>query len=235
MRKPALLFLSFLALSGLAAGGLLTWRTLRSLPRDRSVMEWIRHPAGHPDWSLTAGARCPGAPFQFPTGGFIGYIWDDSFRPGHRHTGLDIFGGGQPGDTPVYAAYDGYLTRLPDWKSSLIVRVPADPLDPSRQIWVYYTHMAGPDGASLIDPAFPPGTSEVFVKAGDLLGRQGNFSGTPGSPVGVHLHISIVKDDGQGGFLNESRIANTLDPSPYFGMPLNANQPVAPVPGCPSP
>ncbi|HMN61746.1 MAG TPA: hypothetical protein PJ988_15355 [Anaerolinea sp.] len=233
MRKPALLILSLLALSGLTAGGLLTWRTLRSLPRDRRVIEWIRHPADHPDWSLTAGARCPAAPFQFPTDGFIGYVWDDSFRPGHRHTGLDIFGGGQPGDTPVYAAYDGYLTRLPDWKSSLIVRIPADPLDPSRQIWVYYTHMAGPDGASLIDPAFPPGASEVFVSAGTLLGHQGNFSGTPGSPVGVHLHISIVKDDGQGGFLNESRIANTLDPSPYFGMPLNANQPVPAIPACP--
>ena len=47
-----------------------------------------------------------------PTDGFIGYLWDDSFRPGHRHQGIDIFGGGQPGDTPVYAAADGYLTRL---------------------------------------------------------------------------------------------------------------------------
>jgi len=237
MRKRGLwiaLFFALAALAALAAGGLLLWRTLRSLPRDRKVVEWIRHPAMHPEWSLTAGSRCADAPFQLPTDGFIGYVWDDSFRPGHRHTGLDIFGGEQPGVTPIYAAYDGYLTRLPDWKSSLIIRIPADPLQPDRQIWTYYTHMADPGGDSLIDAAFPPGSREVFVAAGTLLGRQGNFSGTPGSPVGVHLHFSIVQDDGQGGFRNESRIANTLDPSPYFGMPLNANRTLLPVPGCPT-
>ena len=92
--------------------------------------------------------------------------------------------------------------------------------------------MADEDGNSLIDTAFPPGSSEVFVPAGTLLGHQGNFSGTPGSPVGVHLHFSIVRDDGSGGFLNESRIANTLDPSPYFGMRLNANQATDSIPNC---
>jgi hypothetical protein len=232
-KQIVLILAALAALTALAAGGLLLWRALRSLPRDRSVMEWIRHPALHPEWLVPAGTRCPAAPFQFPTDGFIGYVWDDSFRPGHRHTGLDIFGGRQPGVTPIYAAYDGYLTRLPDWKSSLIIRIPSDPLQPDRQIWTYYTHMADPDGVSLINPAFPPGAREVFVAAGTLLGEQGNFSGTPGSPVGVHLHFSIVRDDGQGGFLNESRIANTLDPSPYFGMSLNANQPLPAVPGCP--
>jgi murein DD-endopeptidase MepM/ murein hydrolase activator NlpD len=60
------------------------------------------------------------------------------------------------------------------------------------------------------------------VEAGTLLGYQGNFSGTPGSPVGVHLHFSIVKDDGKGSFLNELEIRNTLDPSPYLGLPLNS-------------
>ena len=154
------------------------------------------------------------------------------FRPLHRHSGLDIFSGGQPGVAPVYSAYDGYLTRLPDWKSSLIQRIPSDPLQPQRQIWLYYTHLANPQGNSLIDKAIPPGTNEVFVPAGTLLGHQGNFSGTPGSPTGVHLHISIVRDDGAGKFLNESRIENTIDPSPYFGMHLNANQPNEPVPGC---
>jgi len=62
----------------------------------------------------------------------------------------------------------------------------------------------------------------VFVKAGTLLGYQGNFSGTPGSPVGVHLHFSIVRDDGFGNYLNELEIGNTLDPSPYLALPLNA-------------
>jgi hypothetical protein len=29
-------------------------------------------------------------------------------------------------------------------------------------------------------------------------------------------------DDGKGGFRNELDINNTLDPSPYLGLPLNA-------------
>ena len=69
---------------------------------------------------------------------------------------------------------------------------------------------------------FPTGTFEVFVEAGALLGYQGNFSGTPGVPTGIHLHFSIVLDDGQGKFRNELEVANTLDPSPYLGLMLNA-------------
>jgi hypothetical protein len=110
---------------------------------------------------------------------------------------------------------------LPDWKSTVIMRIPSDPLEPNRQIWTYYTHMAYTSGESLIAADFPPGSSEIFVKAGTLLGYQGNYSGTPGNPTGVHLHFSIVKDNGKGGFLNELEIGNTIDPSPYLGMPLN--------------
>jgi hypothetical protein len=200
--------------------------------RDERVMDWIRNPQKHPDWAVVAGKRCGSAPFQLPTSGFIGYLWDDSFRIGHRHQGIDIFGGTVPGQVEVRTAYDGYLSRLPDWKSSLIVRVPSDPLQPGRQIWTYYTHLADPDGVSLIVPEFPMGTSEVWVPAGTLLGRQGNFSGTPGSPVGVHLHFSIVLDDGQGKFRNELQIENTLDPSPYFGLKLNARQNRDEIPLC---
>jgi len=148
-------------------------------------------------------------------------LWDDSFRVGHRHQGIDIFGGGEPGDTPVYAAFDGYLTREQDWKSSVIIRVPSDPLNPGRQIWLYYTHMAYESGESLIAGDFPAGTREMFVRAGTLLGYQGNYSGTPGNPTGVHLHFSVVKDDGAGNYLNELEITNTLDPSAYLGMLLN--------------
>ena len=212
-----------LVLVGLAGGWLLFRRTLQTLPRSAKVSAWVRGDPARAAWLLPSGLRCPGAPFQMPVEGFIGYLWDDSFQLFQRHTGLDIFGPRPPGETPVYAAYDGFLTRLPEWKSSLIVRIPSDPLQPGRQIWTYYTHMANPRGDSFIAPAFPPGTSEVFVKAGMLLGRMGNFSGTPGAPVGVHLHFSIVKDDGKGQFRDERLIGNTLDPSPYFGMQLNAN------------
>lgn len=197
-------------------------------PSDRSkrswmVLQWIRHPEDHADWAVHASDRCGNAPFAIPSTGFIGYLWDDHFQKNHPHQGIDIFGGTEPGVTPVYAAYDGYLTRLEDWKSTVIIRIPSDPLHPGQQIWTYYTHMADANGNSTVDFHFPPGSYEVFVKAGTLLGTQGNYSGTPGSPVGVHLHFSIVKDDGTGKFKNELEIANTLDPSPYFGLDLNAD------------
>jgi len=172
---------------------------------------------------MTAGTRCGDAPFIFPTDGLIGFIWDDSFRPGHRHAGIDIFAGTEVGVTPIVAAYSGYLTRQSDWKSTVIIRVPDDPLEPGRQIWVYYTHMADAQGNPLISSEFPAGTEEVYVEAGTFLGYQGNYSGDPNNPVGLHLHVSIVKDDAFGNFKNELEIENTYDPSPYFGLQLNAN------------
>lgn len=196
------------------------------------VIEYIRDPSTRPNLVMTTGAVCDDAPFIFPTDGLIGFIWDDSFRPGHRHSGLDIFAGTSVGVTPIVAAYPGYLTREADWKSTVIIRVPQDPIDPSRQIWVYYTHMADANGNSYISPEFPQGTQEVFVEAGTFLGYQGNFSGDPLNPVGVHLHISIVEDDGFGNYKNELDIENTYDPSPYFGLPLNANENPDTIPFC---
>ncbi len=214
-------------------GGYLIYRAMRpGANRSLTLMQWLRDKEAHPEWAMRAGQRCDDAPFTFPTDGYIGFLWDDSFRPGHRHQGIDIFAGTEVGVTPVYAAYDGYLTRLPDWKASVIMRVPSDPLQPSRQIWLYYTHMATQDGQSFISAEFPPGTSEVFVPAGTLLGYQGNYSGDPNNPTGIHLHFSIVLDDGRGGFRNELEIANTLDPSPYFGLPLNGRDNVDTIPVC---
>lgn len=169
-----------------------------------------------------AGERCGYAPFTMPTDGYVGFIWGDSFRLGHRHQGIDIFGGEPSGVTPVYAAYPGYLTRHADWKSTVIVRIPDDPLQPGRQIWAYYTHMADKRGTSFIVKDFPPGTLELYVEAGRLLGYQGNYSGDPFNPTGVHLHFSLVLDDGDGKFRNELEFNNTLDPSPYLMLPLNA-------------
>jgi len=215
-----------------AAGIYLYFAYGRSAARSTEVVNFIRDPASRPDLRIVAGNRCGDAPFIYPTNGLIGYIWDDSFRPGHRHAGLDIFAGTEVGVTAVVAAYPGYLTRQPDWVSTVIIRVPEDPLDPSRQIWVYYTHMADLNGNSFISSEFPAGTEEVFVEAGTLLGYQGNYSGDPNNPVGVHLHISIVKDDGLGKFKNELEIENTYDPTPYFGLPLNANENPDTIPTC---
>jgi len=204
----------------------------RGSVRTAQTFAFFRNPASRPDLMMNAGARCGDAPFSFPTNGLIGFIWNDSFRFGHRHQGIDIFAGTDAGITPVTTAYPGYLTRMPDWKSSVIIRIPSDPLQPGRQIWVYYTHMADQNGSSYISSDFPQGTSEVFVDTGTLLGYQGNYSDDPNNPVGVHLHVSVVQDNGFGGFKNELEIKNTYDPSPYFGLPLNANTNTDTIPVC---
>jgi hypothetical protein len=231
-RSPLGCLISILLVMALVVGYLLYRGHGDGAARSARVLAWLRDPDSHTEWMVKASERCGEAPFLMPTDGFIGYLWGDSFRPGHRHQGVDIFGGSSVGITPVYAAYDGYLTRLLDWKSSLIIRIPEDPLLSNRQIWTYYTHMAGSQGDSYISSDFPPGSYEIFVQAGTLLGYQGNYSGTPGNPVGVHLHFSIVKDDGQGNFLNELEIGNTLDPSPYLGLPVNAATNFDQVPVC---
>ena len=213
------------------------WLRTRSA-RTVRLFEFLDDPAAHSNWMVRSGEKCGQAPFIFPSNAYIGFIWGDSFRPGHTHTGLDMFGGEAPGITPVVAAASGFLTRLESWKSSVIIRIPSDPLQPDRQIWTYYTHMADKDGNSFIAAEFPPGTSEVFVEAGTLLGYQGNYAGSSLTPTGVHLHFSIVLDEGPspeyplGWFRNEIEVQNTLDPSPYFGMQLNAAENPADIAVC---
>lgn len=213
--------------------GFYVYHTFRSsAARSPVVWQYITHPADHQNYVIQAGTRCNGAPFIFPTTGMVGYLWDDSFRVGHRHQGIDIFAGTEVNVTPVIAAYPGYLTRLPEWKSSVIVRVTDDPLHPGRQIWLYYTHMADEAGSSFVSADFPPGTNEKYIEAGTLLGHQGNYSGDPNNPTGIHLHFSVVRDDGLGKFMNELDINNTYDPSPYLGLALNANLNSSDIPTC---
>lgn len=232
--SPGRLLMAMIVVPSLV-GGYFTyrWWTRGGGKRASQVFAWLRQPDLGFDRLMRAGERCGEAPFIMPTDGLIGFLWGDSFRPGHTHQGVDIFSGRPPGEVPVIAAYPGYLTRLPDWKSTVIIRIPQDPLNPGRQIWTYYTHMADREGNSFVSSAFPPGTWEVLVEAGTLLGYQGDFSGDPGNPTGVHLHISIVQDDGQGGFKNELHIRNTYDPSPYFGLALNARENQDSIPVCP--
>ena len=185
---------------------------------------WRQDPDTVAEFIIEPGTRCDDSAFAFPTRGVIFGLWDESYRVGHRHQGLDIFPGTEAGVTPVYAAHAGYLRRLADWKSTVIIRIPEDPLQSNRQIWTYYTHMADEEGKSYISPEFPPGTTEVWVDEGTFLGYVGNYSGSPVNPTGVHLHISIVEDDGQGTYTNELDIDNTYDPTAYFNLPVNQNE-----------
>lgn len=225
-------FLSIIFVIVISSGFIVYKWFFRSRGSSGRVMVWIRNPESHPDWSVTGGARCNDAPFVLPSSGFIGFLWDDSFHLGHHHQGIDIFGDLGEGKTPVFAVYSGYVTRLPGWKSSIIVRIPNDPLQPGRQIWTYYTHMADSDGESYILDDFPMGINEQYIEQGTLLGYQGNYSGDPHNPTGIHLHFSIVKDDGTGGFMNELKIQNTIDPSPYLGLELNAKRSENSIPLC---
>ena len=86
--------------------------------------------------------------------------------------------------------------------------------------------------------ASTPSPEVVRVRPGPtstawLIGRIRELqAGDPLNPVGVHLHFSIVRDDGSGHFTNELENANTLDPSPYFGLNLNANSNTGEIPLC---
>jgi murein DD-endopeptidase MepM/ murein hydrolase activator NlpD len=226
------IMLSLAVVTAMAAAGFAYYSYRPNAGRVNKFYQWIRNPESHPDWKLAAGAQCGTAPLLFPTDGFAGFLWGDPFGFRKTHQGIDVFAGTDVGIAPVIAAYPGYLTRQADWKSAVIVRVPDDPLQPGRQIWLYYTHMADQFGNSFISSEFPAGTYEKLIEAGTFLGYQGNYSGDPNNPVGVHLHFSIVEDDGAGEFKNELDIDNTLDPSPYLGLPLNGYENRDRVPLC---
>lgn len=194
-------------------------------PRSQGMLRWAQGDAAERAALITVQREpCPGAPFILPTDGYVGLLYGDPRGPysaNAPHQGIDIFSPGEPGITPVYAAYDGYVTREDGWRSALIQRVPDDPLQPGRTLWLYYAHMADRDGNSFIEPAFPPGAREVFVPRGTLLGYTGNFNGDSLRDIWVHLHFSIVLDNGRGSYANELEFANTLDPTPYLGMPVS--------------
>lgn len=194
-------------------------------PRNAEFLQWFRGDESARSALVTVQREpCPGAPFLLPADGYIGLLYEDPRGPYSTrapHQGIDIFTLGGVGVSPVYAAYDGYITREPTWRSALIQRVPEDPLQPDRQIWLYYTHMADRNGNSFIEAAFPPGTNDLYVEQGTLLGYTGNYSGSPTNPVGIHLHFSIVEDDGSGRYKNELDFNNTIDPTPYLGMSVN--------------
>lgn len=211
-----------LIISIILAVRLFTWL---SNVRSQAFIEWGRgNEAERAELVTVQREACPGAPFILPTDGFIGLLYADPNGPyssAAPHQGIDIFSNASPGVSPVYAAYDGYIYRESGWRSAVIQRIPDDPLVAGRQIWLYYAHMADREGNSFIVPAFPPGTAETYVERGTLLGYTGDYNGNSVRDIWVHLHFSIVRDDGEGKYLNELEFTNTLDPAPYLGLPLN--------------
>ncbi len=222
MSRKRLLLIGLCLLVGNGIIAYVIYQQMQSNSNDY-IARWFQQPDSRTALTTIRQTPCEDAPFLLPSEGFIGLLWRDPARPYNilrRHTGIDIFGDGEAGEVPVVAAYDGYLSRLGDWQSTVIIRHD-DPLRPGRTVWTYYTHMASRDGTeSFVAPAFPPGTNEVFVEQGTLLGYQGEYNGS-GPAIGLHVHMSIVESDEDGSFKNEAQLGNTLDPSPYFGLPLD--------------
>lgn len=212
----------FLAGTAVAIYAAATWALD---PRNKPFQRWSQGDSTDRASLITVQREaCTGAPFILPADGFIGLLYGDPRGPYSAtspHQGIDIFSDDEPGKTAVYAAYDGYLSRKADWKSTVIIRVPDDPLRPGKQVWLYYTHMADRDGNDYILDEFPPGTREKFVSQGTLLGYTGDYNGSSPRDIWVHLHFSVVQDDGSGRYLNELQFENTLDPAPYLGLPVN--------------
>lgn len=222
--KQGFITLLILAGVGLSWGLFQISRELQS-PQNNSFIQWFSgNEATRTALSTVQRQPCPGAPFILPADGFIGLLYDDPRGPyseRNPHQGIDIFSNTPPGMTPVYAAYRGYVHRELDWRSTLIMRVPEDPLQPERQIWLYYTHMADREGNDFIEDAFPPGTTDFYVEQGTRLGYTGNYNGGSVRGVSTHLHFSIIQDDGRGRYTNELDFENSINPDPYLNMNLN--------------
>jgi hypothetical protein len=84
--RPAACFFLTLSLAIVLASAYLAWRWFTT-PGNRTplVLAWLSNPDDHPGWAVKAGQRCGQAPFLLPTDGFIGYLWADNLRAGHRH------------------------------------------------------------------------------------------------------------------------------------------------------
>ncbi len=232
-RRRRRLLILFLVLPGLALGALallyfdLTGKvSIIHRPANGALLRWFRDSSSRPELTTTFSEPCPGYPFLVPSSGLVGGLpYNAAYGPYNvinPHPGIDIFGNGAEGAIPVYAAYDGHLTREENWTSAVIIRH-NDPLRQGRTIWTYYTHMANLSGSeSYIDARFPRGARDVPIKQGDLIGYQGVYNGgVNASRIGLHVHFSIVKSNLLGEYLNEADFDNTLDPSPYLGLRLS--------------
>jgi hypothetical protein len=155
---------------------------------------------------------CPGALWRFPSDGSRGVQTQDN--------GIDFFGQGSERKIPVYAVADGFLMRRSDWLDAVAIQHD-DPLHPGEKIWSYYSDMAAANGTdSYVVQDFHLGSSNVSVKAGQLLGYQGSGSGTPYWPMWVHVHFAVIRPIEGESFPNELTSENQLNPAQYLNLTL---------------
>jgi peptidoglycan LD-endopeptidase LytH len=160
----------------------------------------------------TSISACPGAVWRLPSNHSLGVQW--------REGGLDFLGQGNKGKVPVYAVADGLLTRPTGWVDAVAISH-EDPLHPGDQVWSYYSGMAAANGTdSHVAEDFPLGVTNIPVKAGQLLGYQGTWSGKPFWPRWMHLHFAVIRAHDQHNVPGELMSEDILDPTPYLNMEL---------------
>lgn len=133
---------------------------------------------------------CPGAPWQLPTDANMGMLW--------YNRQLLMMGAGHAGHIPVYAVADGMLYQFPYWKASVAIQHD-DPFTPGKKLWSFYGGLApayDAENAYIVDHFL--GLKGVPVKAGDLIGYQGQWFG-PTKQTWVHTRFALLpaEDDGQ--------------------------------------
>ena len=155
-------------------------------------------------------SACPGASWQLPSDGRLGVKWQDD--------GLMFFGQGNDGQVPIYAVADGLLWRPDGWTDGVIIEHD-DPLEAGKKIWTFYGGMTSADGTeSFVAEEFPIGSKNVPVKAGQLIGYQGSWSGNPRWPMWIHVHFGLVRATG-----NVPEVFNNftiLNPLQHLGLAL---------------
>ncbi len=152
---------------------------------------------------------CTGSTWRLPNDAATGVIW--------RMEGLNFYGYGAR--VPVYAVADGLLTRQADWFDTVVI-LHDDPLDPGQQVWSLYSDMGAADGStSYVSEDFPPGATNVPVKAGQIIGYQGTWNGRFGWATWKHVLFAVIRADG-ADFPVEVTAENVLDPRPYLSLDL---------------
>jgi hypothetical protein len=134
--------------------------------------------------------------------------------------GVNIFSWGNENTVPVYAVADGFLTRRTNWIDAVAIQHD-DPLRPGEKVWSLYADMASASGLeSYVVEGFPLGSTKVPVKAGQLLGYQGVWSGRLGWGIPTHLRFALV-DEVANSTIIDKVLKKAVDPTPYLGISPN--------------
>jgi hypothetical protein len=187
---------------------------LPSRPQQK-VLRLSTLPVELQDGEALGNTKSPDATFVWPSTGYIGYIYG---RDGHN--AVDIWtntsGTGNVGSkgNPIYAVAGGAVHRIFSDSSGVNMVVGVE--HASLGLWTWYWHMADEySSESYITPGLYIGQP---VSADTLLGHQGNRRWEGLYDIIVHLHFGVSD-------VNRSENQFGIDPSPYFSLALNWNDP----------